>query len=74
MIDKLKALFGSLRFWVILLASITAILQSISLNGGDLVSILDIIRNTLIAIVGLGTLDSVSEKMGSAIGGKKPKR
>ena len=71
MIEKLKALFGSLRFWIIILASITAVLQSISVDGGNLVSILDIVRNTLIAIVGLGTLDSVSVKMGNAIAGKK---
>jgi len=67
MIEKIKALLCSIRFWIIVLGAIIAVLQSINTVGIDLVQILDIIKVTLIAIVGLGTLDSVSVKLGTAI-------
>jgi len=74
MLDKIKALFGSLRFWIIILGAVIAVLQSISTTGLNMVDILDIIKVTLIAIVGLGTADSIVTKFGAAIASAQVKK
>jgi len=61
---KLKQLLGSMRFWIVSLTAITAILQSVS-GGFDFNAILEIIKVYLVTVAGIGTLDSVAEKFGS---------
>lgn len=74
MLDKIKALLGSLRFWIVLLGAVVAVLQGMSNGSLDLVSCLEIIKMTLISIVGIGTLDSMSSKFGSAVAGRKARK
>ena len=63
--NKIKAITGSIRFWIITLTGIIAILEGIVITGGfDILATLDIIKIWLVAIAGLGTLDSVASKIG----------
>lgn len=66
MIDKLKAILGSVRFWIVTLTAVLALLQAVA-NGSFT---LDVAFNTaqvwLAAVVGIGTLDSVAVKFGTA--------
>lgn len=63
--NKIKAITGSVRFWIITLTGIIAILEGIVITGGfDILATLDIIKIWLVAIAGLGTLDSVASKIG----------
>lgn len=57
MLEKIGAILGSVRFWVIVLSSIVAVL-----NGAPL---LDTIQLALAAVLGVGTLDSVATKFSS---------
>ena len=57
MIEKVLALLTSVRFWVIILSAIVAVL-----NGNPL---LDTIQVALAAIVALGTIDSAAVKFSS---------
>ena len=61
--DKLKAVLGSLRFWLITITAALAIAEI--LWGGT--EVIRILEAWLITVVGIGTLDSVAMK----IGGKK---
>ncbi len=61
--QKFGALFGSVRFWIITLTAIVTGLQAISTHSGfDLNTELQIIKLWLLAVVGIGTLDSVATK------------
>ena len=63
--NKIKAITGSIRFWIITLTGVIAILESIVMTGGfDITVTLDIIKLWLVAVAGLGTLDSVASKIG----------
>lgn len=59
MIQKIGQLAGSVRFWIVVLSAIVAVL-----NGSPL---LDTIQVALAAVVGIGTLDSV----GKSFAGRK---
>ena len=61
---KIKELLGSIRFWIVTLTAIVAILES-SVAGFDFAGILEIIKVYLVTVAGIGTLDSVAEKFGS---------
>lgn len=67
MVDKLKAILGSVRFWIVTLTAVLAVLEAIV--GGTLTMqlVFDTAQIWLAAVVGIGTLDSVAER----IGGKK---
>lgn len=67
MIEKIKELFGSIRFWMVTLTAILSILQVYSTGDPQIVELLDIIKTYLIAVIGLGTMDSVATKFGAAI-------
>lgn len=59
---KLKELFGSLRFWIVTLTMVTAILEGI-VSGEQLTYFLDIVQIYFGTVVGIGTLDSVAKKI-----------
>lgn len=61
---KIKELFGSLRFWLL---TTTALLMILQLNGVIDGPTFDVIKTWLLAVFGVGTLDSIADK----IGGKK---
>lgn len=56
MASKLMAVLGSIRFWIVVAAAGTAVL-----NGTD---IMVAVQNALIAVAGIGTLDSIASKFG----------
>ena len=58
---KIKELLGSLRFWIVTLTAITAILAALQ-DGQSLGYILDIVTIYLGAVAGIGTLDSIAQK------------
>lgn len=67
--EKIKILFSSIRFWIITLTMIIAILEEYSsvIGGGiALADLFGIIQVWLIAVVGIGTLDSIATKFGTA--------
>ena len=64
-IDKLKDLFGSVRFWVVTLTAIVAILEA-NIGGGGMAEMLEIIKLWLITVAGIGTVDSVARKIGGS--------
>lgn len=69
---KLSELFGSIRFWIITLTAIVTGLQAYLTNSGfDAATELQIIKLWLLAVVGMGTLDSVATKFGKSIRAKK---
>lgn len=56
--DKIKALFGSIRFWIVTLTAIVAILESL----GDMALILDVVKVYLLTVAAIGTVDKVLQK------------
>ena len=56
--DKIKALFGSIRFWIVTLTAIVAILESL----GDMALILDVVKVYLLTVAAIGTVDKVFTK------------
>lgn len=71
MVQKIKAILGSIRFWILTLTGVVAVLSSITDGTASLQVVFDIIEKWLIAVVGLGTLDSVATKYGEAKASKK---
>lgn len=59
--EKVGALFGSLRFWLLTFIAVIMILQA---KGIIDTAVFDIIKTWLIAVFGVGTLDSVASKFG----------
>lgn len=60
--EKLKALLGSLRFWIVTLTMVTAVLEGI-VSGEQVTYFIDIVQLYLGTVVGIGTLDSIATKM-----------
>lgn len=59
---KLAELLNSTRFWMLTGAAVIAIID-LKLNGVmNWVGVLQVVKVWLVAIVGVGTLDSVAEK------------
>ena len=56
MVSKITAITGSVRFWVIMLSAVVAVL-----NGSPL---LDTVQVALAAVVAIGTADSISSRIG----------
>jgi len=62
--DKVKILIGSVRFWMLTLSAIVAILESYVTNGAILLpDFFEIVKIWLVAVVGVGTLDSIALKI-----------
>lgn len=60
--QKLAQLLNSTRFWMLTGAAVIAIID-LKLNGVmNWVGVLQVVKVWLVAIVGVGTLDSVAEK------------
>jgi len=57
--DKVKALLGSIRFWIVTLTAIVAILE----GWGDIATVLDIVKMWLLTVAGIGTVDSVAKNL-----------
>ena len=60
MVNKLKQLFGSLRFWIVTLTFVVSILEAVA--SKDYGKIVDYFKVYLGAVVGIGTLDSIATK------------
>ena len=58
---KIKELFGSLRFWLLTFVAIIMILQSKGLIDAE---VFNIMKTWLVAVFGVGTLDSIAGKIG----------
>lgn len=70
--NKIKMIAGSIRFWIITLTGVIAILEGIAITGGfDILATIDVIKIWLVAVAGLGTLDSVASKIGLDASRKK---
>ena len=72
--EKIKTLFSSIRFWIVTLTMIIAILEEYSTVVGGGIALTDlfgIVQVWLIAIVSIGTLDSIATKFGVAVRRKK---
>jgi len=75
MLEKIKGLVGSLRFWIITLTMILSELQLLAVSqtgitGINFVEALGILKVYLIAVVSLGTMDKVASNLGEAISKK----
>jgi hypothetical protein len=55
MVDKIFALLGSVRFWILTLTAVVSVLQGMPF--------LEVFQVWAAAVVGLGTLDSVTKNM-----------
>lgn len=65
MLNKIKALLGSVRFWLLTVAMLGEV-ANIALTGEpSFDAIFMVIQVWIGAVVALGTFDSVSEKFGS---------
>lgn len=62
MIEKVKAIVGSVRFWIITLTAITGFLTLVEVNGFKVSDLLGVITAWLGTVAGVGTLDKFSEK------------
>lgn len=60
---KLLELLGSLRFWTLTLAAVVAELTGIAKSGFNLIDLLNIIQVWLLAVAGVGTLDSIAKNI-----------
>lgn len=60
---KLKALFSSVRFWIVTLTAAVAVLENY-VQSGAIDAYFDIVKVWLGTVAGIGTLDSVAEKFG----------
>lgn len=69
---KVKELFGSIRFWLVTLTAVVAVLQGyVDANVFVIADILVVVQVWLGAVVGIGTLDSIATKFGISMRGKK---
>lgn len=69
---KVKELFGSIRFWLVTLTAVVAVLQGyVDINVFVMADILVVVQVWLGAVVGIGTLDSIATKFGISMRGKK---
>jgi len=57
--DKVKALLGSIRFWIVTLTAIVAVLE----GWGDMATVLDVVKLWLLAVAGIGTADSIAKNL-----------
>lgn len=64
---KIKELTGSLRFWILTLGAVIAILEETAVGTLGMPFVFKTIEVWLGAVVALGTLDSVATKFGSSL-------
>jgi len=63
MIDKIKGLLGSIRFWIITFGWLAVYLGVIEEKGFDWTGLFDQIAIWLGTVAGVGTVDSVAERL-----------
>lgn len=64
--EKLKALFGSLKFWLATSVFITAVLDALVGGTLSLALIFDLGQTWLAVVAGIGVLDGVTERIGGS--------
>jgi hypothetical protein len=62
-LEKIKTLLGSIRFWVVTLAWLSLYLGIVEKNGFNTAELLNQVAIWLGTVAGIGTLDSVAEKL-----------
>jgi hypothetical protein len=63
MLEKIVRVLGSLRFWIVTLTAVIAVLTGVEKSGFSMVDLLNTIQVWLLAVAGIGTLDSIAEKL-----------
>lgn len=63
--DKFIAILNSTRFWVITATALVAVINAKIAGSLDMNFVLVTVKTWLIAIAGVGTLDSIAEKSAS---------
>ena len=66
MLNKAKMILGSLRFWIVTLTAVTAVLEAIVGGTFTIEFVFNTVQVWLAAVVTIGTLDSVATKFGAA--------
>lgn len=64
MIEKIKSVIGSIRFWMITLGSASAYIAFVETSGFTWSSLLNAIAIWIGVITGVGTADSIATKFG----------
>ena len=64
MVQKIKALLGSLRFWVVTLGWAAAFFALIETQGFSWQLLFDQVRNWFLTVAGIGTVDRLAETLG----------
>jgi hypothetical protein len=59
--EKIKSVVGSLRFWLLTFVAVIMILQAKGIIDD---AVFNIIKTWLVAVFGVGTLDSIASKFG----------
>ena len=59
--EKILAILGSVRFWMITLAAASIYVGNVQSNGFDLKILLDSIATWLGVVVGVGTADKLAQ-------------
>ena len=63
MLNKIKGVLFSLRFWILTLTAVVAELTGIQKSGFNTIDLLNIIQVWLLAVAGVGTLDSIAKNI-----------
>ena len=71
MVNKIKNLLGSIRFWIVSLGALVMVLESMAAGSFSLVSLLNVIEGWAVVVVGLGTIDGLVSKFGAALSAGK---
>ena len=67
LLEKVKALLGSIRFWIITLTAVIAVLEQQVTGTLDIIFVLKTVEAWLAVIATLGTIDGIVTKYGQAI-------
>lgn len=63
MIDKVKKLVGSIRFWIITFTAVSAYLAIVERSGFSWASLFDTLAVYLGTVAGIGTIDKLAENL-----------
>ena len=62
--NKIKAILGSIRFWIVTLGWVVFMLEGIEVDGYTMALLFTSIEGWLGTVVAIGTLDSVATRLG----------
>jgi hypothetical protein len=71
MIDKIKELVNSIRFWIVTFGWASNYLSYVAANGFDIATLLQQLALWAGSVVAIGTVDSAMTKFGAALGNRK---